>query len=540
MRRRERFFHWELEFPEVLLRPDRPGFDVVLGNPPWDKVLPSKREFYADVDPLVVVWKGNELDQHIRVLHRTHQGLEGRFETERERITTFARVLRKGGDFPLARPRVEESEKEEGTTKRRRKSEQNAHEDLAKYFVDRSLRLTRAGGAVGLVVPSVIYNGDGSVGIRQFLLHEASITSFYGFENRRKIFPIHSSYKFANVVARIGQDGAGAFDAAFMRQHVEELSSDAPKPWMVRVTRDEVAQLSPETLALLEFRSPYDQEIVRRMSLGRPTLGGDGPGSWGTRLFTDLAHELIYNVTRDRELFTDPASDRLHTPESVLGPGAPSEPQTLLDAMRAASFWPVYEGKHVEQYLVGIKPVRWWLSREQAFAKYERYPREVPTLVFRETARNTDQRTCIAAVLPEGAAAAHTCTAADFANVSPHAALTVLNSLCFDFLLRLRSAGIHVSFTYIRPVAVPPASVTNALPRIPTQFAPLVGLAHISENRAFWPDLWAADKCVAIAYGIGPKEFSHIMATFPVWPRKRAGIAAYYEGQLEEWIRERE
>lgn len=56
---RERFFHWELEFPEVLLRDDRPGFDAVLGNPPWDKVLPSKKEFYADVDPLVIALKGN-------------------------------------------------------------------------------------------------------------------------------------------------------------------------------------------------------------------------------------------------------------------------------------------------------------------------------------------------------------------------------------------------------------------------------------------------------------------------------------------------
>ena len=37
----ERFFHWPLEFPEVFHeqdgRPcDRPGFDAVIGNPPWE------------------------------------------------------------------------------------------------------------------------------------------------------------------------------------------------------------------------------------------------------------------------------------------------------------------------------------------------------------------------------------------------------------------------------------------------------------------------------------------------------------------------
>jgi hypothetical protein len=35
VRERERFFHWELEFPEVFLSDGEAGFDVVLGNPPF-------------------------------------------------------------------------------------------------------------------------------------------------------------------------------------------------------------------------------------------------------------------------------------------------------------------------------------------------------------------------------------------------------------------------------------------------------------------------------------------------------------------------
>jgi len=41
--RRERFFHWELEFPGVILGADRRGFDAVLGYSPWDKVLRTKQ-----------------------------------------------------------------------------------------------------------------------------------------------------------------------------------------------------------------------------------------------------------------------------------------------------------------------------------------------------------------------------------------------------------------------------------------------------------------------------------------------------------------
>jgi len=101
----------------------------------------------------------------------------------------------------------------------------------------------------------------------------------------------------------------------------------------------------------------------------------------------------------------------------------------------------------VEQYLVGVKPVRSWLSVAQAEAKYGRPPRNRATLVFRETASNTNQRTCIAAVLPAGAAASHKLTGVLVDHVEPEAALTVLNSFYFDFLLRLRAAGTNVSFT---------------------------------------------------------------------------------------------
>ena len=107
----------------------------------------------------------------------------------------------------------------------------------------------------------------------------------------------------------------------------------------------------------------------------------------------------------------------------------------------------------------------------------------------------------------------------------------------FDFLLRLRSAGSHVSFTYILPVAVPPAEVVNGLPRIPTRFAPAAGITHVSDDQNAWPALWAAERAVAEAFGLTPDDFAHIFETFPVWLRKRHEIAGYYRARLEEWRR---
>ena len=46
-----RFFHWELEFPDVFREPGA-GFDAMLGNPPWDIAKPKSQEFFSNIDPL--------------------------------------------------------------------------------------------------------------------------------------------------------------------------------------------------------------------------------------------------------------------------------------------------------------------------------------------------------------------------------------------------------------------------------------------------------------------------------------------------------
>ncbi len=47
--KKKRFFHWELEFPEVWQR-EKKGFDVVLGNPPYVRIQEMKKSRKEEVD----------------------------------------------------------------------------------------------------------------------------------------------------------------------------------------------------------------------------------------------------------------------------------------------------------------------------------------------------------------------------------------------------------------------------------------------------------------------------------------------------------
>jgi hypothetical protein len=196
---------------------------------------------------------------------------------------------------------------------------------------------------------------------------------------------------------------------------------------------------------------------------------------------------------------------------------------------------PVYEGKHIEQFLFGLQPIRWWLSLELAQQKYGRRPIESPVLVFRETAANTNQRTGIALVLPAYSAAAHTLTGMEVAKVDSARAAAVINSFVFDFGLRMRTAGTHISMTYLRPMPVPPPERVAGLPTLPTIDGWTSPCNYVTDIRELWEPLWRSNRAVAEAYGLNAADFAHILASFPSFARKRPDFFAYLQQQCAAW-----
>lgn len=531
VRTRERFFHWELQFPEIF-RGEHKGFDAVIGNPPWDKVKPDRKEFYSSADVLIRAYAGGELDARIRKLNAADLTLAASFEEYACNRKITAACLKKGGDY-----RYVDWEVDGKST--------GGDPDLFKFFMERGHRILKSGGRLGYLVPSAFYNNEGCTGLRHLVFDEFKVLSFYGFENREKIFDIDSRYKFVCLVLEKIADGAGedpapsrdGFQAAFMRHEIEELSDDGPKPWTVIIRKPELERLSVGTLAFLEYRSERDREIVLKMygllpgMEPRPLLGDQGPGTWNAKFYTE------FHMTSDRDLWTRP-DGRLWTPREICGfdwPADSSIPFTeVRAAMEAKGFWPLYEGKHIEQFLVDIKPVERWVNIEKAESKIGRPLDPGRKLVFRDIARNTDLRTMIAAVLPERSCANNKLPIIKYDALSPSVAVSVMNSFAFDFALRFRVSST-LNFTHVSRVAVPFPDDGDALKAFAGNASIPLGTEHIGDWPTAWDTVWILNRSVAEAYGLTAMDFEYVLSTFPVFARKRPAFFAFLQGEVKKW-----
>lgn len=529
VRDQERFFHWELEFPEVFFGEHR-GFHVVLGNPPWEKVKVDRKEFYGGFDVLIRAFVGGELDYRIGELHSATPDLQPAFVAYGERLKTVAACLKRGGDFKFMDWLIDGSST-------------SGDPDLFKFFLERAHQVLRVGGRLGYLLPGSVYINEGCTGVRHMLLEHSRVLGFFGFENRQKLFPIDSRYKFVCVAAEKellseSERSAAEFAAFFMRHDVGELVSPNLS-FQVAVRRSELESLSPGTLALLEFRSERDRAILLSMygllagQSARPLLGDQKAGSWM------IEHGREYHMSDDRDLWTRP-DGRLWTAQEICGLAWPgSSPWAeVRTRMAEKGFWPLYEGKLIEQFLTDIHPVTRWLNVELATKKYGAPPESVHKLVYRRIAGNTNERTCIAAVLPERSCANDGLPVIQSRACSTNILATVLNSFTFDFALRFR-VMTHVDFTHVSRVALPPVEAAHSIYAQRTGSNDGVSRKVLAEREEHFADIWRSERSVAEAYGLGATDFEHILDSFPVFARKRPAFRAFLRDRVTEWKAEK-
>ena len=493
-------FHWWQVFPQVKVRG---GFDVLLGNPPWERIKLQEEEFFATRSPLVAeaqhkaqrgrriallaegmllhtLYPEVEAAQGLVPPNGAEQALYADFLAARRNAEAASLFAHDAGRYPLT-----------GV------GDVNTYALFAESFA----QLMAETGRAGFIVPTGIATDDSTKAFFAGLTQAGRLASLYDIENREAVFPsVHRSYKFCLLT--LGRAEAAEFVCFAAQTH--QLADPRRR---FTLTPDEFRLINPNTLTCPVFRSERDAALTKKLYRAEPVLIAEGPpevNPWGIRFMRQM------DMANDSGLFFDvPAPSRLPLYEAKMihqfdhrwatysadGSGDVSTAQKQDPAFRVTPrYW--VEAAEVEARLYDKGWERGWL------------------MGWRDICRSTDERTVIASVVPR-VAAGHTMPVCMTEQPAQRVAMLLANllSLTLDFVARAKVGGTHLTYGYLKQFPVlPPDRYTDAdLAFIVPRVLELTYTAHDLKP-------WAAD----LGYD-GPP--------FPWNPERRAQLRA----ELDAW-----
>ncbi len=235
------YFHWPLEFPDVCFKDG--GFDVVLGNPPWDQVQLDPREFFATSDPDVANQPNMAArNRAIQRLASTNPGLYLEYQVAVREMKATQKFIHSSGRFPKT---------------------SYGRLNYAPLFAEHSKDLQHPRGKAGIIVPTGIATDSFNQYFFADLIDHRALVSLYDFENKRKVFPgIDGRLKFC-LLTLSGIDRPSAQgEFAFFLHHTEQLQDSERRFFL---SSEDFALFNPNTRTCPLFRTQKDMEIARKM-----------------------------------------------------------------------------------------------------------------------------------------------------------------------------------------------------------------------------------------------------------------------------------
>lgn len=547
------FFHWHIAFPEVFTVRENPrkrttpadetatipeitgwdgGFDVVLGNPPWERIKLQEKEWFAERIPEIAnARNASARKKMIKALKEGDPATYRAFLEDKRKAEAENHFARTSQLYPLCG---------------------RGSVNTYTLFAESSRHIQNTLGKVGIIVPTGIATDEYTKYFFQAIVSSETLVSLYDFENRERIFvDVAPPQKFCLLtISGIDRPSKNA-DFVFFAFNVDDLENNDIH---FRLSKQDIELISPNSGTCPIFQSKYDAEITKRIYRKLPII---------EREVEPISNPWQVEFTRHFHMADD--SNLFHT-KSLL-----ENDEFKLNGNvfqhQGETFLPLYEAKMFHQYnhryntydgvpdnaMFNVKanalpmteqlsdsfalPLpRYWIHDDKVRLKWS-YQTEWIISFRNITNVTTNRRTAIFCVLPRVA----------LSEVSPvliseNSLLPVLysnlNSVIFDYCVRQSLGGTHLTYSILRQLPViPPHTYSQALldfivPRVLEltytawdlqAFAQDVGYDGApfvwDEERRFWLRA-ELDALYFHLYGIERADVDYIMETFPIVKRK--------------------
>jgi hypothetical protein len=425
-----RFFHWELEFPEVF---ERGGFSAFVGNPPWETLGTESKEFFSNYDPTFRTYGKQEALRRACALRKT-PAVDRAFRAYDRKQRQLSWFLRKSGVYTWFAGAGDL--------------------DIYRCFVERDFRALKANGVLAQVLPSSFYANSSASEVRRRLVTEGAVRRLIVNENRKSIFPIDSRIKIILLTVERGatrDDVSTAFFVGKDAEHRErslslrELTAILAEPdrHMVPISIDFIKRLAPATFSFLEIVDRKDAELLEHLSRHGIPFGS----AWEPQYCREL------DASNDSDLFRDADWLVKHGCRRV---GWNWMHPTL------GEFWPLVEGRNIYQCEFPVGEFDKWVNADEGMARLPiaRDGKPVnlhPRLAWRDVASNTNERTVIAAIVPPKTFCKHKAPTIQGGYLSEPVlrnAAALFNSFVFDWQARVRGA-LALTYTLLSQLFAP-------------------------------------------------------------------------------------
>ncbi|MBI4830002.1 MAG: restriction endonuclease, partial [Candidatus Lindowbacteria bacterium] len=446
---KHRFFHWPLEFPEIA---EAGGFDVALGNPPWDMLQPEEVKFFGVAAPEIAALAGAKRKAAVEKLPEKNPELAQRWLDHQRGIECAGKAIRESGRFVLT-----------------------AVGKLNTYSLFAEL---------GIATDDTCKDFFGT------LNEHKALVSLYDFENREKLFPdVDSRYKFCLLTMSNNKIPETRF--SFFLTRTEHLDDDIRR---FTLSPEDIALINPNTRTTPVFRTKVDAELTRKIYRRVSVLVNErtGENPWGVTF-----KQGLFNMTSDSHLF--------HTePGEGLAP--------LYEAKMMWQFdhrWATYDGGDIRNCTdeekrdsnFTIQP-RYWVSQQEvlyrlarpedeewfsnlSFDEQQAYlEKKAPRwlLGFRDITNATNERTAIFSILPRVGVG----NKIPLFLLSMHDARLIaclsacMDSLALDYAARQKVGGTTLNFFIVKqfPVLSPKDYSHNDIDFIAPRVLELVYTAY--------------------------------------------------------------
>jgi hypothetical protein len=305
---KQRFFHWPLEFPEIA---KAGGFDVVLGNPPWERIKLQEQEFFATRDTEIANAPNKAVrTKLINQLVEKNPVLLKEFIEAKHDAESDSRFVREACRFPLT-----------------------AVGDVNTYplFAELSKNIISKSGRSGIITPTGIATDDSTKYFFQELIKNRRLASLYDFDNRNGIFPaVEKNIRFCLLT--ISNKPVNKVSLSSQLYSVELINNQFKK---YSLSVEEIVSLNPNTMNCPTFSTAVDAKIISSIHQRIPILINESSNSnlW------KIDFLRMFDMSNDSHLFK--------TREQLERAGL----QLASNIFKNGEAWlPLYEAKLVYQY----------------------------------------------------------------------------------------------------------------------------------------------------------------------------------------------